>query len=112
MSRHRWRVGDHLVVDDDTGFTRYRSQMRKRWDGALVDAKGFERRQPQEFVQAKSDPYAVSDIRIAAPVSAVCNTIGVYIGATTVRVPTNNAAAHLYDPGVGSMEIGCSLIVR
>lgn len=110
--RNRWRVGDHLMVDDDTGFVRYRSQLRKRWDGQWVDAKGFERRQPQEFVQARSDPYAVSDTRIVEAVATACNTIGVYIGATTVRVPTNNAAAHLYDPGVGSMEISCSFIVR
>ena len=36
MTSRTYRPGDHLVVDDRTGFTVYASDTRKEWNGAIV----------------------------------------------------------------------------
>jgi len=110
--RNTHRIGDYLMVDDDSGEVRYRSQLKKRWDGAWVQRKSWETRQPQEFVRPGTDPHPPSEVRSDGFTTQACSTIGIFIGATTVPVPSNGAAAHLFDPGVGSMEIGCTFYVR
>lgn len=110
--RNRIRVDDYLVVDDESGEVRYRSELRKRWDGLLVQRKGWETRQPQEFVQPGNDPTVPTEIRAEEALALPNTTIGVFIGASNVPVPTNNAAAHLFNPGIGSMRVGFSFIVR
>ena len=110
------RVGDYLAVDDESGFVRYRSQLKKRWDGALVGREGWETRHPQEFVKAKADPYPVPDTRAEPLVLAAANVIPEYVGNTPVLTQTHNAAAHLFelesDQGIGVMTIGSTFRVR
>lgn len=72
-----WRSGDHLAICDECGFKFYRSELRRRWDNALVCRKDWEQRHPQDFVRARVDKIRVSDPRgegadqfIASPVRA------------------------------------------
>ena len=55
----KYRPGDHLVVDDISGFRRYASQCRMRWDNVLMPAEQFETRHPQDFLRARQDKIAV-----------------------------------------------------
>lgn len=113
MSRRtRFRIGRHLVRDDESGITYYDDQVVKRWDGQLVHKdKGNETRHPQEFVRAKSDPKALKRIRTDIPWPTPINTVPVLVGETNVPAPYG-PAAHLFDPGIGDMEIGKDFIVR
>lgn len=109
--RNRWRVGDHLMRDDESGRVHYASDMVRRWDGHFVRRDQYETRQPQEFVRAYKDPVALTNVRPDQDTGKTCNFIGVFVGATAVPVP-RGPAAHLFDPGVGEMEVGCTWVVR
>jgi hypothetical protein len=52
----RW---DWLAVCDVCGKVRRSSELRKRWDGLMVDHNCFEIRHPQDFVRARQDQQAV-----------------------------------------------------
>ena len=109
--RNTHKVGDWLIEDEESGHIVYRSQVRKIWNGTYRRAKSYETRQPQEFVRAKNDPKALSEVRPAEPAAKACNSIDLFVGSTTVPAP-KGPAAHLYDPGVDDMEIGCTFVVR
>lgn len=115
--RNKHRVGDYLMRDDESGEIRYRSELVKRWDGAWVQRKGWETRQPQEFVTAKRDPYPLRHIRpeqtLALPRVGILATIGDTGIANTDLTPTDNAAAHLFTGlGIGAMAVGLSFTIR
>ena len=61
----RPRIGDWLVVSDESGFVTTRSRVAERWDGAIVrnDRREMEGRHPQEFVRALDDPEPVRPVR-------------------------------------------------
>lgn len=105
------RVGDHLMVDDETGKVHYASDMVELWDGRWVHKSHYETRQPQEFVRALNDPEALRDVRPETPTETAFLARTTYIGATTV-VASFGPADHIFDPGIGSMAIGRSFIVR
>ncbi len=109
--RNRWISGDYLMRDDESGKIHYRSEMVRRWDGLFVRKDQYETRQPQEFVQARADPAALYDVRPDQAISEPCGDNIEFVGNTTIPVP-RGAAWHLYDVGVGDMEIGCSWLIR
>lgn len=110
--RHRHKIGDHLVQDDDTGITHYGSQMVELWDGRVVHKNQYETRQPQEFVKAFGDPYPAYPIRVAENVPAACVAAPVVVGNTTIPYGPKGPAWHIYDVGIGEMKIGCSFVIR
>lgn len=61
--RNRWRLGDHLVVCDRTGFTRYASETRKEWNGLRTWTRAWFPRQPQDLVRGLKDDLFVEDPR-------------------------------------------------
>jgi hypothetical protein len=61
--RKRWKLGDHLVVCDRTGFTRYASQTRKEWNGLRTWTRAWFPRQPQDLVRGLKDDIYVDDPR-------------------------------------------------
>jgi len=56
-------LGDHNAICDVCGFQYKGSQLKKRWDGALVCHKDFEQRHPQDFVRAVPERQSVRDAR-------------------------------------------------
>lgn len=47
--------GDYNVICDLTGMKLKASQLRKRWDGAMVRADLWEPRHPQDFLTSKPE---------------------------------------------------------
>jgi hypothetical protein len=103
--RNSHRVGDHLMVDDESGYTHYASEMVERWDGAFVHHSNNETRHPQEFVKARNDPYPLKDVRPDNFSPVIDNTFEIEVGETTVPTVINGPAAHLFQPGIGKMII-------
>ena len=98
--------------DDESGIVYYSDQMRQVWDGSLRHKKNFETRNPQEFVKAGNDPKALHDTRTDLPYpDAPSSFYELNVGETAVPTPTG-PASHLFDVGIGSMEIGGSFVVR
>jgi len=74
------RPGDHLVVDDRTGFTVWASKtIREALTGYRVERGRDDPRHPQEFLRTKADKQAVANPR--PPGTA--NYAGALITATT-----------------------------
>lgn len=56
-------LGDSKACCDVCGFDYKQSQLRKRWDGAMVCSKDWEPRHPQDFVKARPEHNNVKDAR-------------------------------------------------
>lgn len=102
--RNSHRIGDYLMRDDESGFVEYRSSMLKIWNGTWRHKNMFETRQPQEFVQARSDPRAMRHIRPEFITDVPVNSVSGFVGETDVPTPTS-PAGHLFKPGIGKMVI-------
>lgn len=110
-SRSGWRKGSWLVVDDESGFTRYNDDVvEKDGYGKLIDRRYADPRQPQEFIKPKSDPYPVPFVRTENVIFDTCPPVQVFIGNTNIRM-VNGPATHLFEFGIGDAEIGCTFVV-
>lgn len=112
--RNGFKVGDHLMRDDESGIVHYASDMVRRWDGLWVHHSNNETRNPQEFVRARADPVALQNVRSDLPFDAPDQPITqpLFIGNTTTKtIP--GPASHLFEgDGIGAMDIGGNFIVR
>jgi hypothetical protein len=99
--RNRWRRGQWLVRDDESGFVHYADQVVRRWDGPI---------EPQWFITAESDPTNVPFVRPDQPAGPACKTGPAYDAAN--RPIKSFPGYNLYvGSSIGSMEIECSFIV-
>lgn len=103
--RNTWRKGQHLVFDDESGFTEYSDEIQEIWDGTLRHRKNFEMRNPQEFVEAGNDPYPVSNPRQEPPLPPAFNVQEPLVGETDLP-SVIGPASHLFGRnGIGAMRI-------
>lgn len=87
--RNTHRIGDWLMMDDESGAVHYRSQMRKIWNGTWRHKSQFETRQPQEFIRAKGDPKALTHVRPEPAFASASSTIPFKVGNTNVDTKGN-----------------------
>lgn len=66
MSNDTFILGDSNAICDCCGFKYKQSQLRKRWDGAMVCTKDWEPRHPQDFVKGRPERSIVKDARPGA----------------------------------------------
>jgi len=95
MIRNGWKKGDWLVIDSESGMTRFSSQLKKDYTGEYVSKQYADYEQPQDFVKPLSDPRALpfslpSDQNFVVDVSASPT-----VGNTSVPTPFG-AASHLF----------------
>lgn len=63
MANDNFILGDSNATCDCCGFKFKQSQLRKRWDGAMVCDADFEVRHPQDFIKARPERNNVQDPR-------------------------------------------------
>lgn len=66
MANDTFILGDSNAICDCCGFKFKQSQLRKRWDGAMVCAADYETRHPQDFVKARPERNNVKNARPGA----------------------------------------------
>jgi hypothetical protein len=66
MERDNFVLGDSKACCDVCGFDFKQSQLRKRWDGAMVCKADYEPRHQQDFVKARPERSIVKDARPGA----------------------------------------------
>lgn len=104
--RNTHRKGDYLLMDGESGLVHYASECVKIWDGTWRHKSNYETRNPQEFVQAGTDPHALSDVRPDGVYPEVYNALPEFIGETNIPFPTGGPAGHLFGGGgIGAMTI-------
>lgn len=90
--------------------------MVTQWDDLLVHKSEVEERNPQEFVRAKKDPEALTDVRPRPPAAPFCPVRYRSVGGQLIdQWPPGSIAAMSYGPdgivfrpGIGTMSIGCT----
>lgn len=91
MTREGFVLGDNYIIDDETGLKIRASESMKRWDGARVDRRNWNPRQPQDLVKGREDRQ-IADIVRSRPVDQFVGpltttvTVAKAIGATTISV--------------------------
>jgi hypothetical protein len=66
MAHDTFILGDSNGICDCCGFKFKQSQLRKRWDGAMVCKADWEPRHPQDFVKARPERNNVKNARPGA----------------------------------------------
>lgn len=95
--RNGWRKGDWLVVDEESGITRYASQVRQDWKGVYVTRRFSDDEQPQDFVRPLDDPGPLPFMVVPDRTVSICNVVPLYVGNTNILTNLQFAAAHLYE---------------
>jgi len=109
--RNRWKKKDWLIIDQESGFTRYASEVTEDWKGLYVTKRYADSEQPQDFIRSLDDPKPIPFASLPNTDFDLCNGLPYFIGNTTIPNPQYGPAYHLYAPGIGEMEIGCSFFV-
>lgn len=86
-----WRIGDHRVIDDITGFKIWASEARKQWNGSLTDEKNYSPRHQQDLIRARRENPGVKNARPEPPdtfIGPLTTTVtaAAIAGATTLEV--------------------------
>lgn len=55
MSHNRYKAHDWNALCDSCGFKFKASELKKRWDGLMVDEGCWEERNPQDFLRARKE---------------------------------------------------------
>lgn len=79
-----WRIGDHRVIDDITGFKIWASESRKQWNGSVTDEKNYSPRHQQDLIRARRESPGVLNARPEPPDS--------FVGPLTTTIATAAAA--------------------
>lgn len=106
--RNSWVLGDWLVIDEESGMTRYASETGKDGYGKRVTKRYADDRHPQEFVKAPQGEKAVPFANPPERNFEICYSTT--IGSTSIPV-VEGPASHIYN-SIGGMVIGCNFVVR
>lgn len=110
-SRSGWRKGSWLVVDEESGFTRYSDDVVARDGyGKLVTRRYSDPRHPQEFVKPLHDPRPIPFARRESIEFDICPPQQAVVGLTTIHT-INGPAMQQFQFGIGDAEIGCTFVV-
>lgn len=93
--RNGWRKGSYLIIDSESGMTRYNDQVKEDWMGEYVTTRYADYEQPQDFVRPLDDPRPIpfsnpSDQDFVVDVSASPT-----VGNTSVATK-DGPASHLF----------------
>lgn len=110
--RRRIKLGDYLVRDDLTGTNIYASQSTRDYLGRLTAVKRADPVQPQLYARPVADPQPVPIYSPDTGIPPANLAWSPNIGNTNVPTPSDGAAAHLFDVGIGDMIIESTFIVR
>ena len=88
MPQMRFVKGDWKANCDECGFTFLASQLRKRWDGAMVCKVDYEPRHPQDLLRVRKERGGVPWSRPQEPIVA-----STYTDPITGEVKTTEPSA-------------------
>lgn len=93
--RDGWNKGEFLIIDSESGMTRYSGQVKKDYTGERVTKRWADYEQPQDFVRPNDDPRPIPFSNPGITDFNVQNCIPVDVGNTSVVTPFG-PANHLF----------------
>lgn len=94
--RNGWRKGQFLIIDSESGMTRYSGQVKKDYTGEMVTKRYTDCEQPQDFIKPSDDPQPIPFSNPGLSDFDVDDCISPFVGNTTVRA-RESPASHLFD---------------
>lgn len=107
--KSRYKAGEWLVVDEESGFTRYASEVEQDWKGSYIRKNFIDKINPSVARQVPDDDTSVSFITARTVMERPDLTTPVTVGNTSVK--TKISPADFMFNGIGEEEIG-SFTVR
>lgn len=93
--RNRWKKGEFLIIDSESGMTRYSGQVKKDYTGEMVTKRYADYEQPQDFVKPSDDPAPIPFSNPGVQGFDVSTCLPEYVGMTSVVTPFG-PANHLF----------------
>jgi len=93
--RNRWKKGEFLIIDSESGMTRYSNQVTKDYTGIMVTKRHADFEQPQDFIRPCDDPRPIPFANPGLQDFQVGNCVPVNVGETNVPTPFG-PANHLF----------------
>lgn len=94
--RNRWKKGSFLIIDSESGMTRYSDQVTPDYKGEMITKRYADYEQPQDFVRPERDPYPIPFSLPGTQDFQVSNTLPEFVGETSVPTPFG-PANHLFE---------------
>lgn len=93
--RNRWNKGEFLIIDSESGMTRYSGQVKKDYTGERVTKRWADSEQPQDFIRPSNDPRPIPFANPGLQDFVVQNCVPLLVGNTGVLTPSG-PANHLF----------------
>lgn len=93
--RNRWKKGAFLIIDSESGMTRYSDQVTRDYTGEMVTRRWAEQEQPQDFIKPSDDPKPIPFCNPGLQSFEVDTCLSEFVGNTTITTPFGSAN-HLY----------------
>lgn len=106
MRHSRFKAGDWLVTDEESGFECYASQVKQDWQGQYVRAKYADGQHPSDKIKIPVDQVGVPFSTGKVSTDEICEIATYYVGNTNIPRKRSPADA-MFAGGIGSEKIGC-----
>lgn len=93
--RNGWKKGRFLIVDPESGMTRYSDEVSKDYTGQMVTKRFADKEQPQDFIKPSNDPRPIPFANPGLQDFIVSTSALTYVGNTSVLTKTA-PATHLF----------------
>ena len=93
--RNGWRKGEWLIIDAESGMTRYSSEVKRDYTGVYVTKTYADSEQPQDFIRPGSDPMPLPYSNPGTTNFTVSVSAPTYVGNTNVLTKPG-PASHLF----------------
>ena len=93
--RNGWKKGEFLIIDSESGMTRYSDEVMRDYTGEMVTKRYADFEQPQDFVRPSKDPRPIPFANPGLQSFQVSASAPSFVGNTSV--PTKyGVATHLF----------------
>ena len=113
--RNGWKRSDWLIIDEESGVTKYASEVQSDYRGLYVTKAWADIEQPQDFAVPLDDPRAIPFSNPPDRDFEVCNIKPLFVGNTSVKTTNYGPGESIYglnEKGISDMQISCSFFVR
>ena len=93
--RNRWNKGRFLIIDSESGMTRYSDKVTQDYTGEMITRRYADYEQPQDFIRPSDDPLPIPYSNPGVQDFTIDVSASAFVGNTSV--PTKNGpATHLF----------------
>ncbi len=93
--RNGWKKGQFLIIDSESGMTRYSGKVTKDYTGERVTRRWADYEQPQDFIRPSDDPRPIPFANPGISDFTVSVSASVFVGNTSVTAKPS-PASHLF----------------